>query len=91
MRPARGKLMLTDSRLEFRAHEFDDALGGTGWAAELGQIRSVGKQNRGSEIEEASGARTYHLASEQADVDAFDVMLDDIDPDWHEQLTRTGP
>jgi cobyrinic acid a,c-diamide synthase len=35
--------------------------------------------------------RTYHVASEQADVDAFDVMLDYIDPDWHEQLTRTGP
>jgi hypothetical protein len=44
-----------------------------------------------SEIEEASGARTYHLASERAGVDAFDVMLDYIDPDWHEQLTRTGP
>lgn len=44
-----------------------------------------------SEIDEASGARTYYLASERAEVDAFDVMLDDIDPDWHEHLTRTGP
>ena len=44
-----------------------------------------------SEIDEASGARKYYLASERAEVDAFDVMLDDIDPDWHEQLTRTGP
>jgi len=35
--------------------------------------------------------RTYHVASEQADVDAFDVLLDYIDPDWHEQLIRTGP
>lgn len=44
-----------------------------------------------SEIDQASGARTYYPATERAGVDAFDVMLDDIDPDWHEHLTRTGP
>jgi len=33
-----------------------------------------------SEVDEVSGARTHYLASERAEVDAFDVMLDEIDP-----------
>jgi hypothetical protein len=65
MRAVGGKLMLTDSRLEFRAHGFDDALGGTGWAAELGQIRSVGKQNRG--FNPLNGSLRERLRVETAD------------------------
>jgi hypothetical protein len=34
-----------------------------------------------------TGARTYSLQS--ADTDGFDAILDRIDPDWREHLSRT--
>ncbi len=34
------------------------------------------------------GTRRYYLNAESADVDAFDTMLDKIDPEWHDHLTN---
>jgi hypothetical protein len=47
VRAVGGRLALYVDRLEFRPHKFDRATGGGGWTAELGRIRSVGKQARG--------------------------------------------
>jgi hypothetical protein len=37
----------------------------------------------------SAGARTYALSDERVGSEGFDVMLDRIDPDWREHLTRT--
>ena len=34
------------------------------------------------------GTRRYHLDAKDAEVDAFDPMLDKIDPDWSHHLTN---
>jgi hypothetical protein len=34
------------------------------------------------------GTRRYYLDAEDADVDAFDTMLDRIDRDWHSHVTN---
>jgi len=47
VRAVGGRLALYVDRLEFRPHKFDRATGGGEWTAELGRIRSVGKQARG--------------------------------------------
>ena len=38
---------------------------------------------------DAAGARTYWLSGDEVGSDGFDPVLDKIDPDWHEHLTRT--
>lgn len=35
------------------------------------------------------GGRSYYLSAQAAGADAFNVMLDEIDPSWREHLTRT--
>jgi hypothetical protein len=34
------------------------------------------------------GTRHYHLDAKDAEVDAFDPMLDEVDPDWSHHLTN---
>jgi hypothetical protein len=34
------------------------------------------------------GSRSYYLSAHQVGVDGFDAMLDSIDSDWREHLTR---
>ena len=34
------------------------------------------------------GTRRYHLDVKDAEVDAFDSMLDKVDPDWSHHLTN---
>lgn len=36
------------------------------------------------------GSRLYHLQAEDAGVDGFDAMLNRIDSDWDEHVTRTS-
>ena len=38
--------------------------------------------------DDRSGARTYYLPAEEVNADWFDSMLDGIDADWREHLTR---
>lgn len=35
-----------------------------------------------------NGTRRYHLSAEDADVDAFDPMLNEIDSDWRHHVTN---
>ena len=34
------------------------------------------------------GTRRYHLDAKDAEVDAFDSLLDKVDPDWSNHLTN---
>jgi len=36
------------------------------------------------------GSHRYYLSATDADVDAFDPMLDKIDSDWRDHLTNMG-
>jgi hypothetical protein len=36
------------------------------------------------------GSRLYHLQAEDVGVDGFDAMLNRIDSDWQEHVTRTS-
>jgi hypothetical protein len=47
------------------------------------------KTDKGFKTAEATGARTYYLESADS-TEAFEPMLDQIDADWREYLTRTG-
>lgn len=65
LRAVGGKLVLTDDRLEFRPHGFDQALFGRGWSAPLPRIRSVGIEPRG--LNPFSGALRKRLRVEMDD------------------------
>jgi hypothetical protein len=67
-------------------------------------IRLVPRDDRGREIIEKleektgeqpieirdDGSRLYHLQAEDVGVDGFDAMLNRIDSDWQEHVTRTS-
>jgi hypothetical protein len=36
-----------------------------------------------------TGARTYRVESDSEGVDAFEEVLNGVDPDWREHLART--
>jgi hypothetical protein len=36
-----------------------------------------------------TGARTYRVESDSEGVDAFEEMLNGVDPDWRKHLART--
>lgn len=69
-----------------------------------GVIRLVPLDDRGREIIEAfekkakeqptevqgDGGRLYHLEGEERGASGFDAVLDRIDPDWSEHVTRTS-
>jgi hypothetical protein len=39
---------------------------------------------------QSDGGRLYHLEAEDAGPDGFDAMLNRIDSDWQEHVTRTS-
>ena len=67
-------------------------------------IRLVPRDDRGREIIEKleektgeqpieirdDGSRLYHLQAEDVGVDGFDAMLNRLDSDWQEHVTRTS-
>jgi hypothetical protein len=36
------------------------------------------------------GSRSYSLSAHDVGVDGFDLMLDEIDPEWRQHLSRTA-
>jgi hypothetical protein len=77
MRAVGGKLVLTETQLEFRPNRVDTATGGRAWSAELAQIRSGGTEKRGRNP--LNGSIRERLRVETADGGAELVVVNGLE------------